>query len=596
MVTTNDISYHKFIHPRVKIKSSDGFTTNYTFDAFNPGASNIIFNNMDVENSTSESGLFNIWIEDYENNIEYNLLKNSKVFIELGKDSASYQHFLIGFTDIARIVRPQSNRLAYNLTGFGTKIRAAELFVNVVEASEIKAVDDLTAVPDANFNINNIFKKVMTRKNYRPLQKETIVDLTGWRLDGISDKADINVPVLNHPYTYLNQFADDLCNVGGYDWFIDYSTGEEIFFVSQPEQLHTGVTIKSGDLKVDTIDDATKTSYITSAFNAEDDSSLEIANATRLITTSTMESESVTSSFLANGATSTTNKAIAQQFALDVNSRRIGAVAFVFTKVGNPRSIKDFLYTRLILDNNNKPTGPTVLQFNMVLETIDTTKDTITFRTSQGRPLTPLDPSLFVTGTTKFWFVVFQRSGTSTTSDSPNTDESNTVWWHHSNVFNQTQPFLSGTAVGGDINTPLANMDWKTTNQGPTYAYGIFATIRRLQSKTNISAKSVGRLKEAYIDTSFLSDSKSTDLYLTNLLDISAKARRGIPSFMVTIPNNFIFRPYQYVDFADTKSNVSGTFQVQRVHYVLDAKGTRECELTLGNSINPVYATFNCDS
>lgn len=596
VVTTNDKTYDLLLKPRIKIKSNDGLQTYYTYDAFNEGASDIIVNSLEVDNSIHETGTYNIVIEDYDHVIDFNKLQHSKVYIEIGKKSEWLQHFLIGFTDNPVIARPRTNQRIYSLNGFGVKIRSAELMIEIQEAADVQGIDNPNAEVDSNFNINNIFRRVMTNKFHRPLKKESIVDVTGWKLEGIADNCNVNVPVLDYQFTYLNNIFDDLCAIGGYDWFVDMSTGEEILYLVQPQSLHSGVTIKSGDLKSGTTDNAEKTSYINSSFNVENNSSLEVASASRLITNTISDKKQATASFGGTGLTNTTNKAIAQQFELLVEDRRVSSVAFIMSKTGDPQSSTGNFHAKIVLDNNNKPTGATIYKFNVSIANRGPTPKTVFLNTSLGKPFAPIDPNLFFTGPTKFWLVIHQRSGTSTTNNNPNLDEANTLNWHHNNIFNTTQTLLNATAIGGDVNTPLTALNWVTNDKGPIYSYGIFSDVRRLQSKTNITAKRNSRLKEVYVDTSFLSDPKSIDLYLTNLLNISSKPRRGLNSFSVTVPNNYLFRPYQWVSFSDTKSGTSGNFQLQRARYSMGRAGARNCEITLGSNESPVFGTFNCEN
>ncbi|MGD1838933.1 MAG: hypothetical protein ACPKPY_12860 [Nitrososphaeraceae archaeon] len=86
-VVQDDPDYDLFTKPRVKIKSSDGSETFYTYDSFDEGSSNINIVSVDAENNTTETSVFNIVVEDYENNIEFDKLNHSKVFLEFGKKS-----------------------------------------------------------------------------------------------------------------------------------------------------------------------------------------------------------------------------------------------------------------------------------------------------------------------------------------------------------------------------------------------------------------------------------------------------------------------------------------------------------------------------
>lgn len=590
-VYTQDSSYYAPIKPRIKFKTKDGLTTHYIFDAFDLPNATIGITYCDVDMAKGESGTATIIVEDYEHNIDEAKLKDQKVFIELGKTSGTLSHYFIGYADIVNIDRPQSNRVIYRITAFGTQIQANELVISAREASKIQAIDDPRVTPDVNFNINKIVQRVLTDNTYRPLKDNSIATETGWSITGISTQCKLNFPILNFALTPISFFLDELCNTAGYRWFVDVSTGSEIFTLALPEQLHSGVIIKSGDLKSVTSDLAEKTSYFNSPFDIEDNSTTEAGNATRLYTTSIIERVVVASSNKATGSTTTTNKAICQEFIINEDTRRITDLALILSKVGEPESPKSRVNGRIVLDNGGKPTGELLAKFEIPLSAIEPTPQTIFINDLEVN-------NRFLTGANgqiKCWIKIYQRSGT---DGDPNTDNANTIRWHHSNIFNTAQTLKSGTAPGGDRELD-DKLVWSVSSNGPIYAFSVFANIRRLQAKTNLAAKNAARLKESMVDTSFISDPSATDRYLTNLLDLSSKARRGLNSFLVTIPNNFLFRPYQYVTISDGESGISGDFEIQRARYTFDQNrsyGCYNCELTLSATYIPILAAFPCDS
>ncbi|TVM01240.1 MAG: hypothetical protein CV087_11120 [Candidatus Brocadia sp. WS118] len=568
----------------------------YTSNAFDLNGSNLNISYLDVEAAKGETGNFNIVIEDYTNTVSLSSLQTSKVFIELGKSSATLEHFLIGFPDRVIVSRPQSNRIQYNVTGFGTQIQASELHVSVREASTIAAVDDATSQNDVKFNVNQIIERVLTDKTYRPLKRESIItDLTDWTTAGINADCNVNVSRLNFPpTTVLADFLNELTRVGGYQWFIDYSTGAEVFYLITPQQLHSGIVIKSGDLKNVTSDDPTRTGYVNGSFSMEYDLSIEAGNANRLLASTIIDQTSISSSFSATGSTTLSNKAIAQQFQVSSDTRRITDLALVLSKVGEPESPKSRVNGRIVLDTGDSPhKGVTVCNFEIPLSAIEPAPATIFVNDLDIR-----QRFLSTSANTKLWLILFQRSGT---DGDPNTDNANTIRWHHNNQFSTAQTFKSGLAGGGD-REQFDNFNWILSTNGPTYAFGIFANIRRLQSKTNIAAKNTYRLKETVVDASYLSDPASIDLLLTNTLELSSKARLALFSYPVTIPDSFLYRPYRYVTVSDGLSGFTQDLEIQRARYSLSSLsgdnaglGTMTCEITLASQQNPVLSSFTCD-
>ncbi len=592
-MVTGDTTYNAALRPKITFKTIDGSETLFTYDAFSPtNPLNVTY--MDTEGAVGESGTFNIIIEDSENLIENSDLHNCKCYIQLGKSEATLHYFMIGFADVFLHERPATRYQTYRLTGFGSAIQAGQLYIHRREASKIQNIDDPKTAGDTDFNTNKLVKRAIENRTWRPLKDVSIKDLTGWSTSGISSKVNINVPIVNAPFTYLSDFLDQLCSISGAVWFIDFSTGEEVFTLSYNTDLHTGVTIKSGDLMSRTNDDGSTTAYIKTAFGVEDASTAESGVATRLYTTTIIDRNTVSSSFTNKGSTTLDFKAIAQQVIIDSDARRIDSLAFVLSKVGEPDSPKDRINGQIVLDNgHNSPRDGTILEkFNIPLSSIESSPRTIFVNDIDVKE------RLLEGGQKKIWLELGQRSGI---NGEPQHDPANTIRWHHNGVFN-SDPVLatySGTAQEGDLDETDV-LDWKNTNKGPTYTYSVFSNIRKLQARTNKQAANTLRMRELFIPTEFLQNSKLVTQYLSLNLSQTSKPRRSIPSFRVTMPNNFIFKPYQVVGFADGLSGVFQDLQVKRASYVIGSQqgdpqiGTLHADITLGGLYNPLIGDCGC--
>ena len=592
VVYTGDQTYIAALRPRITFKSLDGATTYFTFNAFSD-TNPLIVTSLDVEGAVGESGTFNITIKDIGNVVDEFGLRAAKVYIELGKSEATLKYFMIGFADIFSTVRPQTSDLQYTITGFGSAIQAGQLFIHRRAASNITDIANTpNPVVDHNYDIWKLAKEAIEKSSWRPLRDTSIQDLTNWSTSGISSSVNINFPVVNAPFTYLSNFLDQLCSISGAVWFVDFSTGSEIFTLTYNSDLATGVTIKSGDLRIPLSDDATKTGYIKKAFNVEDSSTSDSGVATRLYTTTIIDRKTVASSFAGTGSTTLNSKALAQQFIIDNDARRITELAFDMHKIGNPDSPKDRVNGELVLDSDNKPEGTIICSFSIPLSSIENTKQTIFVSDVDVKQ------RFLQAGQNKVWIRFFQRSGL--TGDVIN-DPNNTVAWHHSNIFNASPALTtySGSAPGGDKDLE-DSLVWTTTNTGPTYTFGIFSNIRRLQSRTNQTAASILRMREQFLDTSYLSDPQMVNRFLSLNLSQMAKPKRAIQSYLVTIPNDFIYKPYQWITFVDGLSEISQELQVKRVRYVCSSGGgdtpigALHAEISVGGSYNPLIGDCGC--
>lgn len=593
MVTTRDESYRSWTRPRIKFKSLDGTDTYFEFNPFSsPKDVNVIY--MDVEDAMGETGTFNIIVEDSNNIIDKDHLRNTKVYLELGKSEASLSHFLIGFADIFDSSRPRTNYQEYRISGFGSVIRAAELLLLIRQASKI---DNLSSQvkPDANFSVKAQYERSFSERKFRPLNREDFEELSGWTAD-IADDLTINYPIINEVFTTYWDYWDRLASLQGNEWFVNYSGGQEVLTAKHPSFLHSGITIKSGDLQ-SVSDDATKTSYIKSSFSVTDDASTNAGVRTRLYTTTVTDRETVSSSFVDKGSTTLNQRFIAQQFKVANDQRRITDLAFILHKIGEPTSPKDRVNGEIRLDNGGtpgKPTGDKLASFEIPLSSIESQSDTIFINDINFK-------SGSVQGITKLWIVLKDRSGLKGNVEN---DPANTVGWHHDGVFAAKvdgEYSASFNVTDSNDRDNIAGLNWVVSTSGPKYTYSAFANIRRLQARTNPSAASRIRMKEAFIDSSFLKDSKSVNRFLSLNLSKFAKARRSVTGVRVTIPNNTLFRPYQFVTFADGLSDIVHDLQVSRARYVISALpgdpqyGTTECELTLNGQFNTLLGSCSCE-
>jgi len=586
-MATGTPPYTNVLRPRITIKSIDGNDTLYTYDSFLTN-NNISIAQCDMENAVGESGTFSLLVNDHDNEISKDSIHNVKVYLELGKTSSSYEHFMIGYGDVFTVERPATNVQYYRINGFGSKLWAYQLFINRRETYR---------KDESDAKIYNIIDNALTKRKWRPLKTgdESIEDITSWSPDGISNKVNTPYTVMNKTFVKFGDLCDELCDITGAVWFIDYSTGDEIFTLSYNPDLQTPIIIKSGDLEDRVNDDPEVTSYIKNAFSIEDNTTTEAGTMTRLFTTSIQDSVKVFEIEPTVGLTSTNFRAIAQQVVIDNDQRRIEAIELSLSKKGDPASPNDRLNGDICLDSGNKPTGNVLDEFHVDLGSIKHNPEKI---------MIPVEISAkdLDVAQSKIWVRIFQRSGDGeTNSGEPQDDPDNTCFWHHNGVFNTTQPYYSATAPEGDSNKK-SSLVWTSTNQGPMYRISVYSNIRRIFARTNSAAARKIRLREELINTDFL-QSKPEDVmrYLSLSLSQSSKGRRSIPNLRVTIPNNFLFRPYQWVYFQDGLSDVTDSLQVQRASYTISSGGgddspvgTLHCNLSLSGIYNTLVGACTC--
>ncbi len=588
---TNQL-YQTPVTGRVKFTSLDGTDTYFTWSPLEDVKELNLFY-LDAERAVAETGSFNCVIEDSNNVISKDHLRNARVTIEFGRTAATLQPFMIGYGDIFTDRRPRSFYQEYLISGPSTKIRAAELMLLLR-----KAADDPL---NPKYGIGNIVRDSIKDRKWRPLNREDIKEITNWRVDLVSDGGGISDELNKIIYSRIVEvlttewdFLERMSSITGAPWDLDYdATFKEIVTMGYPSTRGTGVTIKSSDLAAIT-DDPAKTSYIWSEFAIEDNASSDAGVATRLYTTTIIDEQVISSQNTNAGAMTLVDKAIAQQLTVQNDQRRITDLMFIVSKVGEVTSPNDRINGDLVMDfGDNTPRGRVLATFNLPIGDIKTTPTNIF--------VNDIDTKVrFLQGENKIWIRLFQRSGL---KGDPDNDPLNTIKWHHNGVTNavQTQYTAISTGVGKGEYKLKDTLTWASDNKGPIFCYSVLSNIRRLQARTNPSQAEIIRLKEAYVDTSFVTQVNEANLLLSKILARTSKARRSVSGVRVTIPTNFLYKPYQVVSFADSLSNEFQELAVQRARYVISAlpgegspMGMFNCELTLGGSFNSLIGNCSC--
>jgi hypothetical protein len=591
----SDPTYYIPLKPKITIDSLDGEERFFEFNGLiGSGLINPIY--VDCERAANETGTFNLIVEDSNNDITKDHLRNCRVYLEFGKTAGSMRTYFGGFCDIFKIRRPRNNYVEYLMTGPSSKIQFAELLLLQRKST--------SKINNPNYSIGQLIRDMINTRKARPLNREDIEGLTNVIAKTIQDGGDmagqldsIYFPVVNEVLTTIWDFIDRMAAISGAPWDIKTRKRSDGSFwdslsMKFPSQSATAVNIKTSDIGSEN-DDPDATSYVKGPFEIEYNSSLDAGVATRLYTVTTIEKQEILRNSVNNGSTTLTSRAIAQQIPIENDQRRITGFEFIMSKFGQPESRKNRINCDIVMDNSaNQPTGTVLSTFKIDLDDLNTGPHFI--------HVDDVDLKIrFLEGSNKIWVRMFQRSGT---DSDPNMDVANTVSWHHNGVFGLTQPAYSAisTTGGGDYDT-RATAIWAPTNLGPTYTHVLYSKINRLQARTSPEAAKVLRYKEQPIDSSFLSsDYQTINRYLSLILAQKAKNRCTIESLTCTVPNHFLFEPYQFVNFTDGKTGVSENLQVQRARIVCSALagepqiGAMHMELSLGGPSNPLIGDCQC--
>ena len=596
----SDQFYYIPLKPIITIQSRDGDDTYFTYDAihnssppFSDEGIHVIY--CDAERAEFETGSFNIVIEDSDNLIARDRLKSARVLISFGKDEDHIIPFIAGFSDNFELRRPRNNYMEYALSGPSTKSQAANVQLLVRRAT--------SKANNPDYSIAQLVQDMIKKRKSRPLNRDDFEEVFNWSADLVSQGGliddglkDVYYNVVNEVFTTLWDFYERMSALTGANWDIEYllepdgDMTEQLLF-QYPPKLHSGVRIKSTDLATST-DNKRKTAYIKDGFSVVDNASIDNNVTTTVYTTSVIERKSIASQMSNQGFSDLSNKAIAQQIIIENDQRRITDLGFILSKIGNPSSPKDRVNGDIVLDDDlNFPRGQVLATFNIPLDDIKTSPRTIF--------VNDIDIKVrFLQGSNKIWVRLFQRSGVD--DSDPNLDTLNTIRWHHNGVFNTVKSLYTATAVGGDYKL-RDSLIWDPKNTNPLFTYTVFSKINRLISRTNPVAAGLIGVKERFVDTSFLGgDISEVMRFLSLYLSRVSKPRRSISSVPVSIPHDFLFKPYQGVSFEDSLSNTFTDLEVQRARVVISALsgergiGTYTQELTLTGLANPLTDTCSC--
>ena len=597
-LTRSNASYAQPLQARVNFTSLDGEDVLYTWSPMeNISDLNVVY--MDVERAIGETGSFNMVVEDSANAITKENLSFLRVEIELGKTVASLKPYFVGYADVPKGNRPRSFYQEYLLSGPSSKNQATELILLYR-----KEEDDPN---NQKYGIGNLVRDMITKRVWRPLNTQDVQEVTEaqggeWLVDLVSEGGGISDELNKIIYSRINEsfstpwdFLERMCAITGANWDLDYGDNfEQILTMGYPSSRGSGVTIKSSDLAAIT-DHPEKTSYIWGDFSIEDNASVDVGVATLLYTTTIIDQQVISSQNTNQGATSLVDRAIAQQVKIENDQRRINALLFIVSKVGNPTSPNDRINGDLVMDfGDDTPRGQTLATFNISISDIKTTPTNIFVDLADSVKVR------FLQGENKIWIRLFQRSGI---KGDPDGDGANTIFWHHNAAIGPIQSAFTAISSNNKGEYKLKDtMTWASNNKGPIYCYSVFSNIRRLQASSNPAQAKILRWKEAFVDTSFLTNIDEANLFLSKELARRSKARRSISNILVTIPNNFLYKPYQTVSFGDSLSNEFNEMMVQRARYTITAQpggdtspiGALNCELTLGSSVNALIGSCSC--
>ncbi len=554
-VRVGDAQYKDPIRPYIRFMDRDTHDTNYIIDAFR-SSNPLQCTGLDIQNGIGETGSATINILN-DSNVDEELINwGNKVQIKLAKNQWEFtgnedSTFLIGYVTGYRKQRPATNIYEHEIRVSGSKI----LFNN----RKINYKKSTSSSNSTKFQIKSHIENIIGLRGSYPFTSPDLEEQGNFDLSGISDNLTTFLGKVNFELTEAGSAIQRLAEIEGARFFIDYKGDREIVTVDFPSNMHSGVTVKSGDLKSMT-DSGRYTSYFMGGWDGDGEITGSTGFANRLMTKTQIDRKEFTSSFTNKSSTSLTFKAIAQKFF--ITETRITDIGLLLSMQGEVTSQNNRVNGEIRADNNGNPNGNLITSFNIPLSSIEKEPETIF--------VNDLDlKQRFVANAAPAWIILYQRSGTEETDKSdPNHDEQNTIKWHHNKDTSTTTDLVSKIASSGDRKDNLVWNYSTSSTTGPTYGFGVFAEIRHIQEVSDRGSINRYGLVDAEVDTSFLSEPNLIQRYLGALLQYTAKPRLTFATNALEIPVQFLFKPYQFITLVDTLAYPRGIeVEIQSAHY-----------------------------
>ncbi len=371
VITVGDFEYDQPLRPYLRFMNRDN-ETHYLYDSFRT-TNDFNLNSLQTENGIGETGSATIVIEDSSRDLDPNLISwGNKVIIKIAKNQSDFtgnpeSTFLIGYVKGYKKSRPATNILEHHIQVLGSKVLFSDRKIYYKKATD-------ASNPSSAYQIKNHIKTIISDPSAYPIKVQTLQQQGKFDLSGISSELKTPVSKVNYELIEAGGAIERLASIEGARFFIDYVGDSEIVKVVFPNDLHTGVVVKSGDLKAVT-DPALYSSYFMGHWEGEGDITGSSGFANRLWTKTQIAQKEFTSSFVNAGSMSLTNKAIAQKFF--ITETRITDLAFLLSMVGEVTSQNNRVNGAIIADNGNSPTGNVISTFNIPLSSIEYTTQTI---------------------------------------------------------------------------------------------------------------------------------------------------------------------------------------------------------------------------
>jgi hypothetical protein len=495
-------------------------------------------------------------VENDRNDVETSkLAPGSLVTVQIAKHQSFFadpkSYCFVGYIDFPSADRPETDSYDLNVHCFEAKQGFYDTRILYERNAPNSVIDDPLSQKASDYSVKNHIRRLMTKKDYTILQDVSLADRYNYDTSGISSKLQTVLPNLSYQYSSAGDMADDLMDKVGGIFDMDYTGGIIKPLFQFPTERRTYIVLKNGPVPTPFTDNPQRTSYIVDAFNVGSSSTSSAGHVSRIIGLTRIAKHQVAGSDKAIAFTSLTNKAIGQPFT--TNEVDFNGINFTVSKRGEPESPKNRINGAIFTSKTSgsiKVPDQKLTDFHVALDDIDTTPTNVTVN------LDDIKTRFINQSAIEFIIIWYQRSGK---KGDPNTDENNTILLYR----NTNTDGGSIRAVGGDRE---ASLNWVA--DGPTYAFSVTSALNRIFAVTNYTeAEKIGLVESQPIDLNTVDDINLATRYTSNLLYLSSLYRTE-PQFRVTLPDNWVFKPYQQIKMSDYLAYPNGLdIELHQVDY-----------------------------
>jgi len=587
---TYSIFYNKPFKYYIELLDPTEATRLYVSDGFNPSSSNLVVEQIDINQAQWDTWTASIQVDDSVfNNIDPDMFDNGMVMkIKFGKSFGDSVNAFYGIVDSVGPTRRGLGKLSWQAEAKGFGVVPNYTYTDFQKAPPPESLSTGAVISNPSsipFFANNLIKTFFQDANVMPLLDYTLEQRMGpnFSLEFVSDAVVDFIPGIKSPLATASALINIVARMSGAIWYVDQNKKLQFRY---PYGDNQGVIITDS---WNILDSGDYTAYLhpSSSFSYRDSTRPEDGFANQLFAVAE-ETNQIGMNTTAISFTSLADKNLA--FAVIPGVTKFNNMTFIMSKVGagtddaNPAIAK--VRGMIVTDKEKSPTGNVIANFSIPVSSI----------TDSPQPILKIDrPTFRDIQIDKLHWIVFFGSGSG--------DDNTVRLWHDDDRTTASTPDNPRyTAMqfhrNGIDNKRFLKRDWFVSAQGPQYSIAFATTNNMLveaSDPASIEKWSPGRPVQARATIPSLKNIQATQQYLQILVTQTSQAIRNYGNLTVSIPN-ILIEPGTEVQVVsdrirDLYFDNNRVATVKSVNYSLDVSdfsvGSKHCEVSLRGYRSP---------